>query len=1091
MSSSYQPITIPLLEGMRQDVANMDGRKPRIHVAQNIDYSIDGHLQGRLGWTLRSSVMQRRTLHTTNGPSTDSVALGALPFDFQSMFRYKDTGGERPGVYAVGRVWTEEDGHWADRLYCGAAKVDRLNEFFYSSSLPAATDQNATADNFHTDDLPSTGAALLGGAHSTVDTYVAGPGEDLFGGACNVISGSDVYHCSVGNNSTNNVLRLVVRKNNDLVLSTFTINVAANDCQAASATIRSMDPRCASDPTSSAAGGTACLWVAYKENGANNLKFARVNPINGAILASVNYAIAATTVGFWLSSDSADNRIYTCISRTGTNDLVCEAHNATTLANLALAATYAAGFVVEGPCVIGGGIVATRKPYFALTTQPVGAVLDGETSVVVGIYDTSVPSAVALKTFFGSVAISGHPSQTWSIMHQPVLLGTSGQNQRTILGLIWAPGRKPGVAADPREPATWFAVDLSNLIVGTSGVFSTLNPGILAKGPSKTSAIPFGPVHAVPGKPDSSSYVNSYRFPNLNHTSFSAAGARGTTWGLNQVTLTQPKAATIGEQTVLAGSVPHMIARGYCCEVGFPMTAPEIILAAAGGGVLPNGSYTVQACWKWIDEAGVTHRSAFSKASTITLGGANTAINVISTNCQLTERQFKATPGTLTPPIQIETYCTTVNPVATSLKFLQTTTAEATAAAVTTSVIVGSAGLPLLNTEPQYTSGGVFQNNHVSADAGVAVVGRRMWMSNGRVVFASKLYTPGKVAPAWNDEGILQVNIPAPAGKVVSLENFGDKLVILCERGILVTYGDGPDDTGVGPSFVFPITVSPLGISSELASVSTPKGVAFHANNTIDNASGVGQLAGGVYLMTGGSVEPIGLAVNKHLKAGPAQLAFLPERDLLLINNYNTTGLIDAVPNVLALNLRNGNWAVWTNPNGDLGVGNPGVCFGLTEAAGVMWGGYLFGSGGGMEICSLDRTDGKDNSSGASDQNIKMAIQTNNIYADTQNALGWTRVRSVNVMGDFSNAASVAHTLTIRVFADRFGTEMNKSFTYTAVSTGTNWPTDHLSPEFRLPRQKMSQIVVQVEAAPAITQWSALRFDVLPLNTLAPAKNRG
>src|SRR5678815_481504 len=165
MSSSYQPITIPLLEGMRQDVANMDGRKPRIHVAQNIDYSIDGHLQGRLGWTLRSSVMQRRTLHTTNGPSTDSVALGALPFDFQSMFRYKDTGGERPGVYAVGRVWTEEDGHWADRLYCGAAKVDRLNEFFYSSSLPAATDQNATADNFHTDDLPSTGAALLGGAH--------------------------------------------------------------------------------------------------------------------------------------------------------------------------------------------------------------------------------------------------------------------------------------------------------------------------------------------------------------------------------------------------------------------------------------------------------------------------------------------------------------------------------------------------------------------------------------------------------------------------------------------------------------------------------------------------------------------------------------------------------------------------------------------------------------------------------------------------------------------------------------------------------------------------------------------------------------
>src|SRR5262245_22557214 len=126
MASSYQPITIPLLEGMRQDTAFIDGRKPRIHYAQNVDYSIEGHIQGRQGWTGTSTVMQQRTYHPTNGPTTSSATLAALPFDFQSLFRYRDANGERCGAYALGRVWTEEDGHWADRLYCGSARVDRI-----------------------------------------------------------------------------------------------------------------------------------------------------------------------------------------------------------------------------------------------------------------------------------------------------------------------------------------------------------------------------------------------------------------------------------------------------------------------------------------------------------------------------------------------------------------------------------------------------------------------------------------------------------------------------------------------------------------------------------------------------------------------------------------------------------------------------------------------------------------------------------------------------------------------------------------------------------------------------------------------------
>lgn len=1076
MASSYVPYTIPLLEGMRQDHSSVDGSKPRLSYAQNIDFSIAGHLQGRQGWTERTVTMQGRTFNPVSGPATFSATLGSHPFKFESLFRYRDSNGERPGVYALGRVWTREDSTWSDRLYAGAARVERLAE-----SGTGATLNGTPGYNFFTNvqsGAPPFGITLLADSSPSGTTQLGNTVTSLYGGACDVISGADVYHCVVGNNAINNVLTLAVRKNNDLAISSFTINVVANDCETISILSSTMWPRAASDPSSASAGGTACLWVAYKQNAAANLKFARINPITGAILSSVVYAVV-NPVGFWLSTDAADNRIYTIVSRTGTNDAQVDAHNATTLANLALGFAWVPGGVPNGSCVIGGVVPLSRVAYVAMTTETGGV---GSTSTVsIGTYRSVGPTASNIKQYFGSATVAGTPGSSWTIAHQPILVG-SIINPRIIIGLHW-------VAGDPATanfPGTWYSVDLTNIPIQVGNTtYGTFSPGILARGPLGESVAVMngrGPVHAIPAPPVAN-YVSAWRFPWSNYTSFNAAGTgSGALYGLNQVTLIQPKAATIGEETILSGSVPHMLARGYSSEVGFVLGAPEIELAVAAGGALTAGSYTFQACWKWIDEAGVIHRSGFSKLKSASTAGGNLTINIRILNSQFTEREFKTTGGAgFSFPHSIEVYGTGINPATTSLRFLQVELAETPGAAVT----LYSQVTPTVTTsEAQYTSGGVFQNSHVSADGGIAVVGRRVWMSNGRAVFASKLYTPGNKAPCWNSEGILQVNIPAPAGKVVALENMGDKLVILCQRGILVSYGEGPDDTGVGPGFVFPITVSPLGVSSELASVSTPRGVVFHANNTIDNAFGVSPaMSGGLFLYDGGGVSPVGVTVNRHLKAGPAQLSYLPERELLLVNNYNTTGLIDAVPNILMLDMRSGNWSVWTTPN-------QGVCFGLTEAAGVLYGGFLAGHGSAL-VASLDRNDGKDNDPGFSDANVKMAIQTNSLYADGAQVLGWTRVRAVSVQGDYQNPAVPSHTLTVSVTADGYQTPMSKAFVYSTASTGTTWPTNQLAPEFRLPQQKMNQLSVQLAAVPAVAQWHALRLDVLPLETRAPAGKRG
>lgn len=1023
----WDKIVIPLIDGASEDTSDLDAKSPGLQYVENIEFGRRGEVRGRPGFVTHDAMGFRNFDNIAASIPVDggTVSLGTTGYSPRSLFRYKDAVGERAGLLCDGRVFTWEGDRFTDRLFAMSARSDRLVQVQQFTS-DNQTNQMACADNYALGCSDSRQAMFLG-TNPTQEYFV--PGRNVRGNSDNVTTGGHTYHCTVGNTGSDNNLRLFVRRDYD---NTLTITTIKTDC---------VNPSVLGDAPCCSAFGSS-LFVLYKRTGAtDHLVLLKVDPVTSTVTTTTDFSVTPVgpphvLKGLWVNATAGV--VYVAFTHEATGAYV-KVFN-TSCVDQALDATLDGATVrlSAGPVVIGAK--SATVAWVAYTREAsVGSVYR---DLVIGKYQTA-PRADIARVYFGSTVGANAPALSWGITHQPLLLGS-----RVILGISAGQGQTSILGS------TWYDIDVTDLALssGDSGLGKTTNPGYVAMGPTQGTKEPFGPQAAVVVQQSSFGVNGTYRFPTMDYTRFSAAGSSTPALGINQVTLQGAQATQVGEETIISGSVPHAIARGYSTELEFPfLGAPELTATAnAAGATLPNGSYTLQATWRWTDEAGIVHRSGPSLPATVATTGPLPSIQWTALTYQLSEREYSR--------VYLELWCTDTNPNATAPKYLvaETPADGTTGNQVIQALVTG----PVSTTgETLYTSGGaVFANSTVSGDGGVAVIGRRVWLSNGTKTFASKRL-PGTTpngAPAWNDEGVLEVVTPSTAGRVIALQPMDDKLVLLCERGIYLTQGEGPDDTGVGPDFLYPVKVADLGLSGPRGSVSTDKGIFFHSVNT--GATGSDNAYGGIWLLDRGAglTQVSGPVIDEALTA-PCDLTYNPEREMLYVGTAST---------ILTLDARAKEWSVWPVPL------NLTLFSTVGNAAGVLW---ACGPGGGSNLGPGAFTGVAGSDVLGTTDPYTMLVRTNHIYANGEDGLGWANVRSIKVLGH-----TATHLLSIDLTYDDLGPTAHKEFPLLTGGTSPSWPSERYAPEWKIPRQKCSSLQVQLSATPATGAWVALRLDVLP-----------
>jgi len=1082
----WKPLTIPLASGLDESgdmaVASMDAIG--FQQMDNVDFGVKGSLRGRPG-VVRTTGFAMQTLNTQGGILSgvaSPVTLASTGYAPTTLSRYRDRLGERPLLLTAGRAFTYDQTHWADRGAFGSTSVLRSTSTYSwdrgrsgSSRLVTNADFVGCADNFGPANLLDNNtkqtAVLLdsSGFRDQLSSSVSVDPAQGNSARCGAVTAL-VY---VAPGSTNVVM---VLRTGD-VLTKVTLATNGRDPGSVAGAI----PVVCSDY------GATNFWVAYIDTSAipsTRITVLRVDT-TGTVLTTGTYTPGGNVTSVWCcNNDNKDRLVVVAGTSTGVHS---DVYNATTLVTTAVAihlTTYVPSTVV---CGAAESKVAPGNCWIAYTTADTAAYAVGQGFF---IYTRTVTTATSQVAFimpstryapmfstgaaFG-VNAGGNPDIR--IVHQPIS-STGATGGRVLMTISYSPGVVYANTVG-NTLGTWVTLDLTdqwlgygNVVLSTgspSAVGTTITPPIVAQGPIDGTYPPPFPSAAVRLS------ANTWAFPTLDCNDISAAPPQTTLYtvfatdanksplvsvvgdggsmAMNVCTLGPCQVVSVGDATFMAGSAISTISGGTCRPATF-LGYPVIRYASHTGASGSSDSYTLMTVWKYTDENGNTHRSAPSPAHTIT--GLNTGDTATFSCAAPPPLLGNLGPGGTTfmtgLTVITEWYATDKNPDNEAAHYLVGTgpTFTFTAAAANTAS-------PTL-----YTDGGGFISTPVGGGGGLAVVGRRVWTSDGLLVYASKLLTPGN-APAWSDVGPLTVTPPQSHGRVVALSTLEDKVVILCERAVYVTAGEGPDDAGNGPDFLEPVKMAEVGCAGPASVVQTSKGVVFWANLPANTDGNVG----GLWILTG---QGPAVQVSSRLVDEVASnvitapiVTYVRERELVAVNL--TSG-------ILVWDLRTDTWSKWSYPTA---VDTTPLCIG--GVSGVLW-------ACSAEPLKFSGTRGTD--IGAATVAYNMSFRSNEIPANGADGLGWGRVRSVKLLGSIDPA--LTHTMTMELTYDSVNTLTTGVITV-APPTVTTWPTTRYAPEIMLAQQKCSSLSVYATGS-ANAVWTALELQVKPGTGRAPAKWR-
>ena len=134
---------------------------------------------------------------------------------------------------------------------------------------------------------------------------------------------------------------------------------------------------------------------------------------------------------------------------------------------------------------------------------------------------------------------------------------------------------------------------------------------------------------------------------------------------------------------------------------------------------------------------------------------------------------------------------------------------------------------------PLYTDGGILQSEASPSPVSITSTRDRLWIisaDNRRLLYYSKPLEAG-VAPEFN--GALTVALPADAGEGVVVLAIDEKPVVLCERGLYVVVGDGPNAAGLQGDFAPQLIQTDTGCKEKNSTAKCDYGAFFQGERGI------------------------------------------------------------------------------------------------------------------------------------------------------------------------------------------------------------------------------------------------------------------
>lgn len=290
----------------------------------------------------------------------------------------------------------------------------------------------------------------------------------------------------------------------------------------------------------------------------------------------------------------------------------------------------------------------------------------------------------------------------------------------------------------------------------------------------------------------------------------------------------------INNLTFLSGACPYVFDGSNMVEEGFHH-GPELSTSAAlttTGYQLPNASasYTVCFTLAWQDAAGNWWESAPSNERTFAVTGGS-------------GNYFIPTTALVVPPTQKANYMILMY----RTPALGTNTSLYLASKMDGTFITSDTDLD--DGEQLYTAGNVLPNTPAPACRHVSVFQKRLVLSgcgDGSRIYWSKQTTPGYGVEFNSGDPTHQTQVPSDKGRAVATKEMDDRLVILCENGVGLIGGQGPDPTGTSGQYSdFSSIITETGCSwdSPKSVIRGPEGVWFRSPFGLRLVSRSGSLA--------------------------------------------------------------------------------------------------------------------------------------------------------------------------------------------------------------------------------------------------------